>query len=195
MELRVGNRYRLGRKIGSGSFGDIYLGEVPLPWARGHRAPLPPGPSGPRPGDPAPGPRHPRPRPGTPQRPGQRLAAFPASGPLRPPPRAPAPPSGRGVAGRGPRPSPPAVRCRRRRPADGQRPSGGCAVPAPRARAGAAWGAPRARPGPPEAPAPLGALCDPRLRRAAAVGRAAAWPWLAQYVLRIRVLCGAPRPE
>lgn len=31
MELRVGNRYRLGRKIGSGSFGDIYLGEAPLP--------------------------------------------------------------------------------------------------------------------------------------------------------------------
>ena len=27
MELRVGNRYRLGRKIGSGSFGDIYIGE------------------------------------------------------------------------------------------------------------------------------------------------------------------------
>ncbi|KAK2714808.1 casein kinase I-like isoform X2 [Artemia franciscana] len=27
MELRVGNRYRLGRKIGSGSFGDIYLGK------------------------------------------------------------------------------------------------------------------------------------------------------------------------
>jgi serine/threonine protein kinase len=26
MELRVGGRYRLGRKIGSGSFGDIYLG-------------------------------------------------------------------------------------------------------------------------------------------------------------------------
>jgi len=26
MELRVGNRYRLGRKIGSGSFGDIYFG-------------------------------------------------------------------------------------------------------------------------------------------------------------------------
>ncbi|KAJ3607838.1 hypothetical protein NHX12_024889 [Muraenolepis orangiensis] len=26
MELRVGNRFRLGRKIGSGSFGDIYLG-------------------------------------------------------------------------------------------------------------------------------------------------------------------------
>ncbi|KAI0210728.1 Casein kinase I [Lamellibrachia satsuma] len=26
MELRVGTRYRLGRKIGSGSFGDIYLG-------------------------------------------------------------------------------------------------------------------------------------------------------------------------
>ncbi|ESN93313.1 hypothetical protein HELRODRAFT_115704 [Helobdella robusta] len=26
MELRIGNRYRLGRKIGSGSFGDIYLG-------------------------------------------------------------------------------------------------------------------------------------------------------------------------
>ncbi|CAI4229397.1 unnamed protein product [Auanema sp. JU1783] len=27
MELRVGERYRLGRKIGSGSFGDIYLGQ------------------------------------------------------------------------------------------------------------------------------------------------------------------------
>jgi len=26
MELRVGNKYRLGRKVGSGSFGDIYLG-------------------------------------------------------------------------------------------------------------------------------------------------------------------------
>ena len=26
MELRVGGKYRLGRKIGSGSFGDIYLG-------------------------------------------------------------------------------------------------------------------------------------------------------------------------
>lgn len=28
MELRVGGRYRLGRKIGSGSFGDIYLGKL-----------------------------------------------------------------------------------------------------------------------------------------------------------------------
>lgn len=28
MELRVGNKYRLGRKIGSGSFGDIYLGKL-----------------------------------------------------------------------------------------------------------------------------------------------------------------------
>ncbi|VDN28827.1 unnamed protein product [Gongylonema pulchrum] len=27
MELRVGGRFRLGRKIGSGSFGDIYLGQ------------------------------------------------------------------------------------------------------------------------------------------------------------------------
>lgn len=27
MEVRVGDRYRLGRKIGSGSFGDIYIGE------------------------------------------------------------------------------------------------------------------------------------------------------------------------
>lgn len=27
MELRVANRYRLGRKIGNGSFGDIYLGK------------------------------------------------------------------------------------------------------------------------------------------------------------------------
>jgi len=26
LELRVGNKYRLGRKVGSGSFGDIYLG-------------------------------------------------------------------------------------------------------------------------------------------------------------------------
>ena len=30
MELRVGGRYRLGRKIGSGSFGDIYLGKVKI---------------------------------------------------------------------------------------------------------------------------------------------------------------------
>lgn len=29
LELRVGNKYRLGRKIGSGSFGDIYLGMYP----------------------------------------------------------------------------------------------------------------------------------------------------------------------
>ncbi len=28
MELRVGSKYRLGRKIGSGSFGDIYLGKT-----------------------------------------------------------------------------------------------------------------------------------------------------------------------
>lgn len=102
MELRVGNRYRLGRKIGSGSFGDIYLGEAPLPRARGHRDSRPPGPSGPCPGDPAPSPRHPRPRPRIPQRPEQGLAAFPASGRSRPPPRAPAPPSGRGVAGQWP---------------------------------------------------------------------------------------------
>eukprot|EP00250_Pteridium_aquilinum_P011589 c20176_g1_i2 orf=1195-1446(+) len=26
MEPRVGNKYRLGRKIGSGSFGEIYIG-------------------------------------------------------------------------------------------------------------------------------------------------------------------------
>lgn len=31
MELRVGNKYRLGRKIGSGSFGDIFLGAFLLP--------------------------------------------------------------------------------------------------------------------------------------------------------------------
>ena len=30
MELRVGNKYRLGRKIGSGSFGDIYLGNYDI---------------------------------------------------------------------------------------------------------------------------------------------------------------------
>ena len=28
LDLRVGNKYRLTRKIGSGSFGDIYLGEA-----------------------------------------------------------------------------------------------------------------------------------------------------------------------
>jgi len=28
MELRVGGKYRLGRKIGEGSFGDIYLGII-----------------------------------------------------------------------------------------------------------------------------------------------------------------------
>jgi hypothetical protein len=28
-DLRVGNKYRIGRKIGSGSFGDIYLGTYP----------------------------------------------------------------------------------------------------------------------------------------------------------------------
>jgi len=27
-DLRVGNKYRIGRKIGSGSFGDIYLGKT-----------------------------------------------------------------------------------------------------------------------------------------------------------------------
>lgn len=27
-DLRVGAKYRIGRKIGSGSFGDIYLGTV-----------------------------------------------------------------------------------------------------------------------------------------------------------------------
>jgi casein kinase I homolog HRR25 len=30
-DLRVGNKYRIGRKIGSGSFGDIYLGNAPCP--------------------------------------------------------------------------------------------------------------------------------------------------------------------
>lgn len=36
MELRVGNKYRLGRKIGSGSFGDIYLGEYLKLWSSGN---------------------------------------------------------------------------------------------------------------------------------------------------------------
>lgn len=30
MDLRVGNKYRIGRKIGAGSFGDIYLGKQAL---------------------------------------------------------------------------------------------------------------------------------------------------------------------
>lgn len=30
MDVRVGGKFRLGRKIGSGSFGDIYLGELCL---------------------------------------------------------------------------------------------------------------------------------------------------------------------
>lgn len=33
MELRVGGKYRLGRKIGSGSFGDIYLGTFSSYWS------------------------------------------------------------------------------------------------------------------------------------------------------------------
>eukprot|EP00982_Pelagococcus_subviridis_P004228 29101-Pelagococcus_subviridis.AAC.2 len=40
LELRVGNKYRLGRKIGSGSFGDIYLGASPARPTRSHRAPF-----------------------------------------------------------------------------------------------------------------------------------------------------------
>jgi len=28
MELRIGNKFRLGRKIGSGAFGEIYLGSI-----------------------------------------------------------------------------------------------------------------------------------------------------------------------
>lgn len=35
LELRVGNKYRLGRKIGSGSFGDIYLGACASAGGRG----------------------------------------------------------------------------------------------------------------------------------------------------------------
>ncbi|KAJ8934154.1 hypothetical protein NQ318_012850, partial [Aromia moschata] len=35
MELRVGNKYRLGRKIGSGSFGDIHLGTKYIDWRGG----------------------------------------------------------------------------------------------------------------------------------------------------------------
>ncbi len=27
MDIRIANKFRLGRKIGGGSFGDIYLGE------------------------------------------------------------------------------------------------------------------------------------------------------------------------
>ena len=39
MELRVGNKYRLGRKIGSGSFGDIYLGTNISTMEEGKRVP------------------------------------------------------------------------------------------------------------------------------------------------------------
>ncbi len=31
LDIRIAGRYRLGRKIGSGSFGDIYLGAAPAP--------------------------------------------------------------------------------------------------------------------------------------------------------------------
>ena len=35
LDIRIAGRYKLGRKIGSGSFGDIYLGEQPkLPAVR-----------------------------------------------------------------------------------------------------------------------------------------------------------------
>lgn len=30
MDLRVANKFRIGRKIGAGSFGDIYLGNIEL---------------------------------------------------------------------------------------------------------------------------------------------------------------------
>ena len=30
MDIRIANKYRLGRKIGGGSFGDIYLGKQHL---------------------------------------------------------------------------------------------------------------------------------------------------------------------
>lgn len=30
LDIRIAGRYKLGRKIGSGSFGDIYLGESQL---------------------------------------------------------------------------------------------------------------------------------------------------------------------
>ncbi len=30
LDIRIAGRYKLGRKIGSGSFGDIYLGEENL---------------------------------------------------------------------------------------------------------------------------------------------------------------------
>lgn len=35
MDIRIANKYRLGRKIGGGSFGDIYLGEFFLEIAAG----------------------------------------------------------------------------------------------------------------------------------------------------------------
>ncbi len=32
LDIRIGNRYKIGRKIGSGSFGDIYLGNYCVPF-------------------------------------------------------------------------------------------------------------------------------------------------------------------
>jgi casein kinase I family protein HRR25 len=42
IDLRVGNKYRIGRKIGSGSFGDIYLGKafIVLDMSFGQASPL-----------------------------------------------------------------------------------------------------------------------------------------------------------
>ena len=37
MELRVGTKYRIGRKIGCGSFGDIYIGAAGLDGRAGKR--------------------------------------------------------------------------------------------------------------------------------------------------------------
>ena len=38
LDIRIAGRYRLGRKIGSGSFGDIYLGAAPRGEPRAGRA-------------------------------------------------------------------------------------------------------------------------------------------------------------
>jgi hypothetical protein len=114
LDIRIAGRYRLGRKIGGGSFGDIYLGARPLarrafacPCARAGRpaaAPIPRGRAtgrGARPWPPAGRPAPPAPIPAEPQGPdvagtniqtGEEVAIkLVRAAPRRPRPRPPQP--------------------------------------------------------------------------------------------------------